>query len=378
MTTHEKQEIINRLFSEYQYYKVDINVRKLSFASKIKNLVSQDTLEFFIKSPSSQILYEANNIYNDTIKYYRFSDFYNEETIVDMMKQHIVLCEESKKAEEELRDPIYYWSDDFDDEFKSIAETIDNTKIRLFENAKAPKSKIEQIRKTLETEQKKYNFLYTRKQQFDYMTAEYMASKFYARYLYSHTVYDKNKKQIKGLSYNALDNIAFIVDNNRIPSLHIRELSHTSPWLNYYHTMKPNPFNNKTLSGDILSLMQLSRWYESIYSHPEHPDDDIINDNDMIDGWWLKIEREKPKQKDNAQDNSITNSEVFIMARSNKEADDIYCKNDKMARSIIYNRTKQLAETKGTVKNHELFDVKFDLGLQANRQASQAIMNNKR
>ncbi len=166
-----------------------------------------------------------------------------------------------------------------------------------------------------------------------------------------------------------LDAIANIVDINRISSSSIRELSHTFPWSSYYQTIKANPFTPSQLTGDLLSLLQFSRWYEWVRQHPDCPDSKIIDDDDMIDGWFLLKEREKPVKDSNLVEAGDRNVEKFYIAHTQEEADDIYRRNNRGAASIIYNRTKQLAEHGPTIDSN-LNDVKFDGMVRANNLAN--------
>jgi len=374
LTINQKEEIIYRLMSEYQYYNIRTSGKwdkSLYHISKLTGIKKPSLFEFYIKSPSADILQNAHKIYNNTIKRFSWTDFYTSETILDFMRKHKVFCNETLLAEEDDDlDPVYYWTEEHDKRLEVYSESIDNIKIKLYRNKDAIKKQIEDIRADLKKSQKIYNELYIRKQSFDKWTIEAIASHLYTRYLYSNTFYDINKKQVKGLPPFLLDSIAGIVADNRIHSTHIREISHTSPWLSYYHTAKPNPFGNCMLSSDILSLMQLSRWYENIQHYEDYPED-IVNDDDMLDGWWILKERERPKKHDRMVESSPFNVETFIMAKSKEEADDIYSRNNKVARSIISNRFKQIADNKLGVKNQDLGDVKFDIHIQNNQRAVQ-------
>ncbi len=367
MTDNEKQEIINRLFSEYHYYEIDTFYYPKNRIFRANNIIWPDSKKmcFYIKVPSQQILYEANIAYNNIIKGLRFSDYPNRDTIIDVMRKHEVWCKQTRDSEtDDDIDPVYYWTSEMDSQIEALGKNIEDIKIHLYKNADAHKQKIETIRRDLKSSQRKYNELYERKYTFDDRTIEYVASKIYARKLYGQTVYDINKKHVTGLPNEILDNIAKIVDYHRIRASQIREISHTSPWTSYYNTIK-NPFTIEQVTSDSLSLMQFTRWYEWVRQHQDCPSDEVINDNDMIDGWYILKEREKPIQRDKLIEASDVNVESFVFAKTQGEADSIYQRNNKAATSIIYNRTKQLSES-GPTPNHKLGDVAFDLGVRAN------------
>jgi len=378
LSEQKKMELIHALLSEYRYYKVETSnrwSRSLRGICSQYGLVKQNTFEFYIKNPSSQVLQEANRIYNETIEHFRFNDYLTSETVVDWMKKQEVLCEETRLAEEdEDLDPVYFWSDNEDQKMKVLSEAIENIKVKLFKNSDASSKVVDEIRADLRKSQKMYNEMYVNKHQFDYLTTENVAFKLYSRYLYDHTFYAVNGQQITGLPPFLLDNIASVVRDNSITGTQLRELAHTSPWLQYHKTGQNNLFANITLSDDILHLTSLTRWYEWVRERPteEKPSDKVIDDDDMLDGWYILWERNRPKKTDLLIESSKRNVETFIMANSPMEADEIYMRNNKMARVLMKNRANQVLGSNKPIQDHELGDVKFDLGIEANKLGIQA------
>ena len=381
LSEQKKLEIINALLSEYRYYKVETSDR---WSRSLQGICSkygrskQRVFEFYIKNPNSQILYEANLIYNETIDYFRWDECLTSDTIIDWMKRHEVLCEETNKAQEnDDLDPVYFWSDTEDQKMKVLSDTIETIKIKLFKNSDATAKTIDEIRADLRKSQKMYNELYTRKHQFDYLTSEHIASKLYSRYLYDHTLYDMKGNQITGLPPFLLDNIANIVRGESITGTQMRELAHTSPWLQYYKTGQHNIFNNLTLSEDILHLTSLTRWYEWVREVPqnERPSDKVIDDDDMLDGWYILWERNRPKHTDLQIENSKFNVENFIMCSTPQQANEIYAKNKKTAQIIMQQRANQIFGSKDNkgINNESLGDVAFDIGIDANNRAVSAM-----
>ena len=388
MTEQEKLMLINRLFSEYHLYTIETSDRWSSSTRKIANqlgLTKSSIFSFYIRTPDYQVMYEANLEYEKTLHHFRFAEHLNSETIINWMKKHEVECEETRKAREDLDlDPVYFWSDEYDKKMEEYSEKIDAHKVKLYNNSDAPKKQIDEIRSDLRKIQKLYNELYARKHSFDHWTAEDVAAKIYSRCLYDNTFYDINKKQIKGLPHAFLDNIATIVKNEAILGTQIRELAHTSPWLGYYKTAQPNPFHHLPLSSDMLQLMALTRYYEWIREMPlatkegeiGRPSDKVIDDDDMLDGWYILYEKQKPKEDRLLVESSKFNTEQFFIAKSQEEANEIWKRNNKMAQGILKNRAEQIA-AKGDgrgVKNQDLKDVRFDINVGFNK----AVMAMKR
>ena len=373
LTDQQKEDIIHKLFSTWRYYEVSTSGRWGKSIRKICEDIGfkkQETFSFYIKSPDSEIITMANKIYDDTINHFRFSDFYTLDNIVDsFLRRHIVLCEETRLAEEnDDLDPVYFWTDVLEKKMKEHSDMIEARKIKLYKNSDAPGTQIEEIRTELRKYQKLYNELYIRKHQFDHLTREDIASKMYTRYLYDNTLYTANKEQVKGLPLFFLDAVVNIVKSDSITGTQLREVAHTSPWLQIYKTAQPNPFARSFLSNDILQLMSLTRWYEWVREPGENkPEDKVIDDDDMLDGWYILYEREKPKKKSLLIESSKFNAENFVMCKSQLEANEVWNKNDRTAKTILEYRGKQIFGSATGVQNQDLGDNRLDLQIEANQ-----------
>ena len=118
--------------------------------------------------------------------------------------------------------------------------------------------------------------------------------------------------------------------------------------------------------------------YDSIAESPESPSDEIILDDDMLDGWLIIQRRERElrtKQKaaeDIIGNEKIANSdEVYIVAKSEEDISNINELNDPQAKAIKHAREKALLSEERT-KQENLPDVAMDLQMQRNRAAVEA------
>ena len=118
--------------------------------------------------------------------------------------------------------------------------------------------------------------------------------------------------------------------------------------------------------------------YDSIAESPESPSDEIILDDDMLDGWLIIQRRERElrtKQKaaeDIIGNEKIANSdEVYIVAKSEEDISNINELNDPQAKAIKHAREKALLSEERT-KQQDLPDVAMDLQMQRNRAAVEA------
>ena len=122
-------------------------------------------------------------------------------------------------------------------------------------------------------------------------------------------------------------------------------------------------------------LVSFSKMYDNVYESTECPPEEVIEDDDILDGWFIKQrkDREESKQTKSSDHHFGShkgqgNQELFVMARDQQEAQTISNQNDVTGKQIVQTRkelTKQAGE-KG-IKDSEMPDVQRELQMQAVR-----------
>jgi hypothetical protein len=102
--------------------------------------------------------------------------------------------------------------------------------------------------------------------------------------------------------------------------------------------------------------------YDNIQESLDCPNKDVIDDDDMLDGWFIiqskKREQEKAEQdiNESTKNGKIKNaSEVFVVANSKKDADRINSVNSIHSHMVKKQRDGTLKQ-KGTVNDHDFID----------------------
>ena len=118
-------------------------------------------------------------------------------------------------------------------------------------------------------------------------------------------------------------------------------------------------------SDDQRVLASMSRMYDNVYEHPECPSDQVIDDDDMLDGWMILQRRlvdvQKKKTAVDALHPKLKNAqEVFIMADDSQEAQEIKSFNTQETLNTI-NQRSDFINARGSVSSIELPDVQMDL-----------------
>ena len=119
--------------------------------------------------------------------------------------------------------------------------------------------------------------------------------------------------------------------------------------------------------------------YDSAYENPERPSDEVIDDDNLFDGWMASARKEGEKERSRQEVDKLLGSKggghsnadnVFVVANSPEEADKIKEMNDLNARVKMNQREKAVID-KGTVDEHNLPDVKMELRNQAMKQMAE-------
>jgi hypothetical protein len=125
----------------------------------------------------------------------------------------------------------------------------------------------------------------------------------------------------------------------------------------------------------------LTRWYEWVreLGKDDRPSDKVMDDDDMLDGWYLLFEREnKNKNKNLLIESNTRNMESFVMCNTPEEANETWRKNNKVAKSILQHRAKQIFGSDKGVKDQNLGDVQMDLQIAANSAGFKAAAQKAR
>jgi hypothetical protein len=135
----------------------------------------------------------------------------------------------------------------------------------------------------------------------------------------------------------------------------LRKIARSDIWKSYYNDNGIYANGVINTNDDYRNLVNLTKMYESIKQHPECPTEDIISDDDALDGWFLlqKDKSTKEKQKnqvlDRVRGNKIKDAkELFIITQDKQETDQIFGLNDPKTMRDIKNSV-ELAKQKGKV-----------------------------
>lgn len=320
-----------------------------------KRIVNIKNRFYEIRTPSIDLRVRADNVYQQFYEDNLFDNFILEEDL----EQYLINCN------------IISW--DHNKIIESNEKRLDKTKIQLYIDFADPKKRkkhkntIKNIRKTLDSLHKQYHTL-------SFLVLENFAQSAKQEFLLSNTLYDC---EYNSLVFNSTDTIEYVFYNELIEKLNtssidvteFKEIARSDYWRNYYTNNKSNVFPYPAIeySEEQKALINITTMYEKIYEHPESPDEDIIEDDDALDGWMLKQKEENIKQKkekgvDNMVGDKIKNSsELFLMSGGDEErAQEILDLNSAESRQKIRTRQQMVGEQK-EFSEIDIPDVRQDL-----------------
>lgn len=154
----------------------------------------------------------------------------------------------------------------------------------------------------------------------------------------------------------------------------LREIARTEPWSTIYSINKDNLFGLSAvdMTYEQKTLIAYSRMYDNASKHPNSPIRQVIDDDDMFDGWCIVQAKEQEKEhKDSFVKENVRHGnagEVFVMAN----ADDISAVNELNDFNTRMKRASRdnLIKKKGTIHEQELPDVQMELRRQLKDEVS--------
>lgn len=344
MESGKKNSIVNRIISGITFLEINGELYKIVQPDKSKRAL-------------------AEYVYNKTLEDNKYSEMLTRDQASSLLHSKNI------------------WTPLDEKNNKDLSKYLDDLKVNLYNSLynkneqKATRRRIEQVNKAINKNlEKKFHF--------DMATIEYHAEKIKQEFLMAICIYDVHDNPV--YTYHNFDRKdKFILNrflNNAIQNIisvaEYREIARTEPFRSLWSIGKENTFNVdfSDLSIEQKTLILYSRMYDNVYENPERPSEEVINDDDMLDGWFILEKRKSDKERKQRQVDKMTNKvdngkggELFVVANSAEDADQIRDLNDINARMKMRQRDNAVKQ-KGKLEEHQLPDVQLELKNEAMRQ----------
>ena len=337
MKTAELEKIVNRILSG-------------------KQLIEHQDILYELRSSSMNVKLKAGMLYDKAYEDNLYSEsFVLEEDIEDLLLDLNILYPQYKS------------------DLSSIEKKMENLKVDLFsfffDRTKRAKYKAE-----LASSKKRYNEIYILSHSLDFLTLENYCANIKNEFIISHSLYNYESDNLvfqeNNLDYDLFNNIINKISGNILDIETLKAVARSDFWRNYYSINKNHllPYSIVDFSEEQKAVLSISTMYDRVYEHPECPDKEIIEDDDALEGWMIRQQRENKKQKQEKGVNNILNSdkmkkagEVFLMANSLEERNDILGLNNQESAAKRQSKINTVLNSTAPTKDSELPDVKQEI-----------------
>ena len=303
-----------------------------------------------VHEPNLDELYDAREVYNQAYEEAEFEGIYTAEEMFDVLRKY------------EL------WSDKEEAILEGLPKEIEDFKVKMFENLLKSKAR-EKLREHLKKAKNQLWEIVAKKHAYDLFTCSGYAS--YARecWIVEHCT------RLNGVVYNwrdiDLNEVINFIHQSRPSEEQIREIAKTDPFRTCWGCSKEQVFSQKgvELTDAQKGLILWSKLYDGVHENPDCPSEDVIQDDDLFDGWLIfeRRKRETEKNKNSAEAYDMDADEIFIPIETDEDLRRVDGMNDETSKMVVNQRHKQIQEA-GSLKHADLADVRRDLQVQANEQ----------
>jgi hypothetical protein len=247
-----------------------------------------------------------------------------------------------------------------DSDIKSATEQLDNLKVNYYKSMGDTKA-IKRLRSQIEVAKARILKLLTEEQKYNHLTCEGVASFAKWAYILENSTYVKNQRADNLNIFSLLEhwNVSRLTDDQ------LREIARTEPWQSYWQAKTASIFGKPDceLNDEQRRLIIWTKMYDSIRESMEAPPDEVIQDDDALDGWMIIQRRKREKDKKSKEIDSRIKSDkirnaqdIFIPVKNAEQAKEIDALNDENNQMFKKMRLGQVQKS-GTVDAKDLKDI---------------------
>lgn len=346
MTTFQREKAINRIISGKICFKIRHN---------------GNPILLFYKGPTSYQRCLADSYYEDYLEEYELTGLHTEHEYLRFL------------LEKRL------WSNEEETRLNKLKKEIEEKKVELYEKYISSISR-GKVKLELDALKKDFEFLYSKKNVEIHKSASGLAGIAKIRYLIGVSLYLNDTPLFNENSFwdmkdcDLLDKVVNLYNESQFSDTDYRELCRNEPWRSYWMCRKACggqvfKCSSSEMTDEQRSLVYWTLLYDNVYENPDCPSDDVIEDDDALDGFLISQNKKK-------RDGSVKNELEGKLSDKIKNADEIFIPvtiadrekieslNSELALATKAVREKAIKE-KGALPMAELPDVKLDLSMQS-------------
>jgi hypothetical protein len=339
MKQHEREYFVSRIRSGKYYI-------------KYKNINLQ------VLTPTVDDLYFIEKKYHDTYNECLFDGIKTDEQVEEWMIQKNL------------------WSSEKDKKIEGIKNDIEKVKVQMYEN-RFNETMLIQGRQVLRAGENQLSELSKERSKFFRNSCEGVAlGARVGEYMKRCTFFGSEPYDFSTAPIELLSNLYYSM---LVKDRDCRELARTDPWRSIWlmkDHIKLFANDDRELSHDQKNIVVWSGMYDNIQESMDCPSQDVIDDDDLLDGWFIVQKRKRDEEKsksevDNMSPNVSRHQEVFLPAKNKKEAEKINNLNS-ITGKVVKKQREIVIKNKGRAGQLDFKDEKIKLRNQAVQGARQA------
>lgn len=286
------------------------------------------------------------------------------------------------------------WTEKDDEQFRLLTDKLDELKVGLYEAWSNVNLRAE-IRNAIHKGRDELQRLTSIRHSLDYITAEGVATSAKIRFLTGASLLRSDRSRYwtepeldwlrpDELVDGAMEHLA----KHRLDETAIRDIARNEPWRSIWSARQhcggglwENP--SVDLLDEQRTLILWSSAYDSIREHPNTPSDDVIDDDDMLDGWMI-IQRKKreadlvTKRGEEISSNPKIRDadEIYKMVETVEDARKIHNLNSEFSKQVKKQRFSHLKQMK-EVSEARMPDTAQKLQMERARLEAEGIRQRK-
>lgn len=341
-------------------------------------LVKCTNRRFFVIEPTTEEKYLASLIYKENYEDAKSIGIFDEDEILLFTVDN------------------GFWSIDEENRLARFIEDVSTLRIKIYE-VRGLATEREMVRTALYKTIDEIESLLTKKNSYQFLTCDGVANLARTKFLMGCSLFSTDGKKTKFWKnplvnwekspHDSILEEAIIAGNQNNPTdKDIRAIARSENWKNIWESRKSGmmifPCSTVNLNESQKKLIRYSLMYD-IISEREDITEQILNDDDVLDGWMLVQRKEMEKKKDDdLVDSTITNErvmnceEVFIPVNNEKgriiDPQKIFERNNVGGKIEFLQRMRQIKE-QGVVQERDMIDTKQRIRMEAAQKISERI-----
>lgn len=314
-----------------------------------KLLFSYKNRLYTLLYPNITLRYKASLLYESIIN----DEKYNEWITVNNLEKYM--------------EYLGVWNREMAEFMNHSPKQLESLKVSLYQN-RLNSALTKKNRQQISYLRTKMNSVSQTKQYFYNQTVEGFAESIKHEFIIVNTLYYKknkvfNKFKSNNNSSNDFNNLVTEINNYTLDTSIYRSIARSDFWRSFWNINKNNIIDKpiSEWTDEQRTLASYTSMYDGVYEHHDKPNDSVIEDDDMLDGWLIHQRKEYEKSK---QENSLLNNnnklakaqEVFIFTDTQEGIKEITEMNSQEALLDIAQRRHSI-EKNGEINQSSLIDV---------------------